>query len=397
MLQELDARGNQAAAGGILQGQIRPVPERRGMHWIWWLVILMLTIIGVSVAAWFWHGQAKSPTMAAKSLTPIPEFSLKIAPDLNMVPLPDAKVDVSVSATDSNSASNRQGNILPSAVQHRADLVSVHSEVHAMTVSGTRQSDISPRHPSSKNAESELTSSPEQKAAFSTSSRIAATPTSEKAAMPAAAPKVTETNAPAILQKQFKEWTPQQQAENAYRRGASLAQQGKEAEAIGAFEQALQLDAQHAGARQALVALLIENRRQEEAIRRLREGLKTSPEQIGLAMILARLQVERGDLKAAIDTLQTFVGHAGDRADYHAFLAALLQRDARHKEAIDQYTQVLRKAPQNGIWWMGLGISLQAENRYAEAADAYARAKASTSLSPELRAFVDEKIAALQH
>jgi len=58
-------------------------------------------------------------------------------------------------------------------------------------------------------------------------------------------------------------------------------QQGRVPEAINGLEQTLQLDAQHAAARQTLVELLLERRRQDEAISRLQEGwdsIRTSPD-----------------------------------------------------------------------------------------------------------------------
>ena len=48
--------------------------------------------------------------------------------------------------------------------------------------------------------------------------------------------------------------------------------------------------------------------------------------------------------------------------------------------------------PQAGVWWMGLGISLEADGRGAEARDALQRAKATGTLSPELAAFVEQKL-----
>jgi MSHA biogenesis protein MshN len=130
-------------------------------------------------------------------------------------------------------------------------------------------------------------------------------------------------------------------------------------------------------------------------MRSLREGLQLDAGQTGLAMILARLQLERGELKPALETLQRSLPHAAERADYLAFLAALLQRDGRHREAVELYAQALRKSPGNGVWWMGQGISLQAENRIPEAIEAFKRAKASNSLSAELRAFVEERLNSL--
>ena len=109
-------------------------------------------------------------------------------------------------------------------------------------------------------------------------------------------------------------------------------------------------------------------------------------------MIVARLQVEKGDQQAAITTLQRSLPYALERAEYRAFLAALLQREGRHKEAIEHYLAAVRKTPQSGLWWMGLGISMQADSRDAEAREAFTHARETQSLSPELQAFVDQKL-----
>jgi MSHA biogenesis protein MshN len=53
-------------------------------------------------------------------------------------------------------------------------------------------------------------------------------------------------------------------------------------------------------------------------------------------------------------------------------------------------------APRAGLWWMGMGISLQADNRSAEALDAFRRAKSAGGLSPDLLAFVDQRMKQLQ-
>jgi MSHA biogenesis protein MshN len=202
----------------------------------------------------------------------------------------------------------------------------------------------------------------------------------------------SDSRTPADINNQVKELSPQQRAENEYRKAISLMQQGRIPETIAGLGQTLQFDPQHAAARQTLVELLLDSRRQDEAISRLQEGLGLDPNQPGLAMILARLQVEKGEIRPAVDTLLRTLPHAADRADYQAFLAALLQREGRHKEAIEHYGLALRKSPQNGVWWMGLGISLQAANRLPDARDAFGRAKASNALSPELLAYVEQQL-----
>lgn len=210
-------------------------------------------------------------------------------------------------------------------------------------------------------------------------------------AVPAPRPAAAVPVAPYTVAKQVRELSPQQRAESEYRKAMALVQQGRVNEAIDSLNQAVQLDTQHSAARQTLIGLLVEARRFGEAERRLQEGLGLDRAQPELAMTLARLQVERGDTDAAIETLERTQSAAADRADYHGFMAALLQREGRHREAIEHYRQALRRAS-SAVWQMGLGISLQAENRFQEARVAFSRAKAANTLSPELQAFVDDRL-----
>ncbi|HWI15375.1 MAG TPA: tetratricopeptide repeat protein, partial [Burkholderiales bacterium] len=78
------------------------------------------------------------------------------------------------------------------------------------------------------------------------------------------------------------------------------------------------------------------------------------------------------------------------------FYAALLQRQQRHEEAIERFNAALRLRPQSGVWLMGLGISLQAVNRLSESQDAYRRAREASGLTPELQAFLDQRLRQMQ-
>ena len=186
-----------------------------------------------------------------------------------------------------------------------------------------------------------------------------------------------------------------QQADAEFRKAVALMQQGRVNDAIAGYEAALRLDAGHQAARQALVALLLEGGRKSEAERVLQEGLNGKPEQTDWAMLLARLQVDRGALETALATLEKSLPYADAQADYQAFYAALLQRQNRHKEAITHYQFALQLVPGSGVWLMGYGISLQAVQRNEDARDAYRRALESRTLSPELQAFVQQRLKSL--
>src|SRR5450759_4649026 len=193
----------------------------------------------------------------------------------------------------------------------------------------------------------------------------------------------------------MKHVSPAQQADAEFRKAAALMQQGRIADALAGYEAALRLDAGHDAARQALVALLLEGKRGTDAERVLQERLNSKPDHTGFTMMLARLQVERGAVAEATATLEKALPYANSQAGYQAFLAALLQRQNRNDEAIAHYQIVLQLAPNNGIWLMGYGISLQAMQRNADAKDAFKHALDTQTLSPDLRAFVQQKLKAL--
>lgn len=383
MLKDLDARRSDVSGEGPFGQQIRAVPDRRRVHPAWWAT---LVLAGILVAM-----------LAFILLRPVPAAPQGAAAHLPL------KLDIGLSTQP---GAEQAGTIVPPAASADSPI--------PVPAAGAPLSAVlpasAPQTAASDNAAGPVahTASAERKPAATTSAsaskgrREAPVPRAAElvppvtALVPAPIAKAPETVPPSVLQKQIKEMTPAQRAENEYRKAVVALQQGKKDDALAGFERALQLDSGHFEARQALIGVLLDAKRQDEALERAREGLHGNPAQPGLAMILARLQLEKGELRSAIDTLERTLPHASERADYLAFLAALLQRDQRHKQAAEHYLLALQKVPQNGVWWMGLGISLEAEHRPTEAQESFKRAKATNSLSPELLAFVDAKLSALQ-
>jgi len=184
--------------------------------------------------------------------------------------------------------------------------------------------------------------------------------------------------------------SPQQKAENEYRRALVKLQDARVSEALAGLERALELNPRHEAARQTLVSLLIESGRNAEAIHHLALATSLDPRQASMAMLLARLQLENGG--NALETLQRSLPYAESNAEYRAVMAGVLQRAGRQKEAAEHYQAAVRLQPANAVWWMGLGISLQADKRNAEAKAAFQRAAESGRLSPELQSFVERRL-----
>jgi MSHA biogenesis protein MshN len=188
--------------------------------------------------------------------------------------------------------------------------------------------------------------------------------------------------------------TSREHAEAEFRRGLAYVNQGRVAEGMDALRTALAHDQTHEGARQTMVALLLESRRLEDAARLLKDGLAINPANAQFALLLARVTVERGDAAGALAILDG-PGQSGS-PDHRAFRGALLQRLGRHKEAVEEYRGSLGASPGMAQWWVGLGISQQALAQPKDALESFRRARGAGNLTPELTAFVDQRIRQLQ-
>jgi MSHA biogenesis protein MshN len=207
----------------------------------------------------------------------------------------------------------------------------------------------------------------------------------------AKAKPVAEQQSPPAIRKQVTQETPQQRAQEEYRKAVVSLQQGQQVEAQEGFRRALQLNPNFTVARLALSGLLLESRQLAEAEHVLREGLELDIRQPGLAMMLARVQVNKDETQAGLETLQKTLPYAMGNADYHAFMAALLLRESRHADAVEHYRTALN-LKQAGVWYIGLGISLQAMQRLPEAQDAFQQAISSGALAPDLQSFVEKRL-----
>jgi MSHA biogenesis protein MshN len=402
MLQDLDKRHAADAGSKTFTQQLRPVRTRKEWQRIMWEVIAGL-VVGAGWALWVmnqvsprsvvtdlvFQSQSKKPLAAgAPAATPAaqpPEAAASAVPAQAAVPqvAPASTMPAPAPAPAAKSAAGANLDMLKLATE----IATPFNERAGGAKSGAERKSVAEAAPAAK-------AGPKGKPASAAGAESA--PTFASSPAKTAGPSPTKAQDAGSIDKQPHLSTPAERAENEFRKATALLNQGRVAEAIDGFKSALHQDGKHAAARQALVGLLLENRRIDEAQQLLQEGLSLAPDRSAYAILLARIQVERGDVQGAHDLLSKHAGGAANNADYHAFDAALLQRLGRHKEAVSEYEAALRLAPGAGVWWMGLGISLQADNRGTEALDAYRRAKSVGGLSPDLLAFVDQRMKQLQ-
>lgn len=382
VLRDLDARKSDGPGAGQFQQHVRAVPDQRDKRGRRWVPVAGAAVAVIAIAAgsawWFnWPRKAPALPLAVKApATPAVAVGGQAVVTPTVPPI--------VTPVQSAERTPEQAPV------HAA----VASAAAAPATESTPAGELVPAPISPPRGAVRLATN----ARSAASMPAASAPLPAAVDAPAAAPETSARHpAPQTLpQKNITASSPQERADNEYTQAVELLRQGKQSAAIQGLEQAVRLNARHEGARQALVAALIDMGRKDDAIRYAQDGLAEHVAQPAMAMTLARLQVERGDLRPAVATLERTLPYSAGHTGYEAFLAALLQRDEQHKRAVEHYLVAVQKAPEAGVWWMGLGISYQALQRSGEALDAFKRAKATGSLNAELSAFVDTRLAQLQ-
>lgn len=366
MLKDLEQRNAPADAVKPLGGEVRSVQETKSSS-LWPRLVLGLLLLGMSMAAVWWKLQPLA------SVPPVPAQATPVTSSVVTAPPPVALPPVQNEVTPLPPPSGAEP-VVNSAVVSR--LPGLETELRSPPV------DVAPALLPEKKTELAIEAKPIEVAAAIAEDK----PKAKRATKPL----------PASAAVSLKSVTPLQKSDNLYKQSVSMLQQGRVAEARDALLQSLVESPSNHNARQLLVGLLVENKRSGEALTLLQEGVRIAPEQSGFVMALARLQVEAGDRKSGLQTLEQGAKYAVDDAEYHGFYAALLQRDSRHEEAVSHYLTALRGDPANNSWLVGLGISLQAQDKVADAREAFERARQSGQLSPELSAFVDQRLKQLK-
>lgn len=353
MLRDLDARKAGESARANLPSAVTPLAARVARkHNLLWLVMAAIGLI--VLVAWFWRGMPQPvaeplpPPSASPAATPhsaMPDMPPPVAAKAQSTPK-TVTPRYPPAALSASSPTDR-----PALALRKEDTLHTRSASPAPTVPGLLSS--------SRNG------------------------------LPAQQPPVvTESR----IEKQPHRPTPTERAESAYRSGLLLQQQGQGDDALNSYRTALAEDAEHAPARQATAALLIEMHRFDEAEDVLSQGVALTPVALPSTLALARLKVERGATPAALDLLLSHAEIGEHSAEYQGFLAALLNRAGRRDEAIDRYQVATRLAPNEARWWAGLGIVLEAEGKNALARDAYMRARELPSLPGDLAKYIEQRL-----
>ena len=373
MLKQLDQRQATSAPGGPA---VRPLrvgvgTGRKGKEAFWRLLAFLLFAGVVWIGVIVFQLQVKSTTVT--------NLAFRAAEDARARPAPPPAPAPAPAPADANPAAPAQVPALP--------LVNPETLKMASSIQTQIPPERTPGH--------RVTPPPPKPTAVQGVPR-AAEPSEgggspPKSPKPLAGPVEGRTN-PGKVEKRDRPRNPQEFAEVEFRRGAGLLNEGRIGDAEQAFSVALNSDRNHESARQALAALLLDQRKIEQARLLLQEGIAINPGNAVFASSLARILIETKEYDDALRVLQGASAAGALSAQFQALVGAAYQRRGNHREAADAYRTALRIHPGTGTSWLGLGISLEALNHPNEAAEAFRRALASGTLTAETRGFAETRL-----
>ncbi len=184
------------------------------------------------------------------------------------------------------------------------------------------------------------------------------------------------------------------EAEMRFQKGVDRLNQGRPTAAAQEFTAALAVQPSYEPARQALVAVRLEQSELDEAEKLLAEGMKISPSNAHFATVLARIRVERGDSDGAADLLAR-TGEAGATdAEHQLLYATVLQRLGRHAEAVPVFENAARLAEPSAAAWVAMAVSYESVGDKAQAVRSYRQSLAGAN--DAMRAYAENRLRALK-
>jgi MSHA biogenesis protein MshN len=356
MLRDLDARRVGDGERAALPAAVTPLAARqehsRSGPWLW--IGALAALVTVAGAAWFGAQLGSSEAPAAR---PLPASPLPAAPPISVPAAPEAVAIASSAAA---------------AADGGASTLRMADQLSAL--------------PS-------LPQGPPAKAATPPAKPVERPAASDAGVRPPtiAMPKIPPVPEPRI-DKQLRLPSTAERADLDYRRGILAQRQGDADGAANGYRAALDTYPEHAAARQALAALLIETKHFDEAEDILRKGTELAPVRLASVLAWARLKVERNHAPAALDILLRHAAVGERSAEYQGFTGALLNRVGRAPDAVEHYQVATRLAPAEGRWWAGLGIALEATGKTQESREAYLKARSLPGLPADLAQHIEQRL-----
>lgn len=185
------------------------------------------------------------------------------------------------------------------------------------------------------------------------------------------------------------------EAEIRFQKGVDRLNHGRPSAAAQEFAAALAVQPAYEPARQALVAVRLEQSEIDEAEKLLTDGMAISPSNAQFATVLARIRVERGDYQGAAELLARTNETGANDAEHQLLFATVLQRLGRHADALAVFENAARLAEPTASAWIAMGISYENVGAKPQALRSYQQSLAAGP-TDALRGYAESRIRALK-
>jgi tetratricopeptide (TPR) repeat protein len=165
-------------------------------------------------------------------------------------------------------------------------------------------------------------------------------------------------------------------AETYYNLGNALLQQGRVNEAIGQFQQALQIKPGYADARFNLGVALVRKGNVDQAIAQFQQAVQIKPDDTQARLALGNALLQQGQAGEAITHFQAAVQIEPGNAEARCDLGAALFRQGNVDEAIAQFQKALELKPGMAEAHLNLGSALVKKGNVNEAITHFQKALA---------------------
>lgn len=98
----------------------------------------------------------------------------------------------------------------------------------------------------------------------------------------------------------------------------------------------------------------------------------------------------------AISLLEQSLAEAENHENYRALLAGLYQRNGMNQEAASHYRRLIHVFGEKPAYWLGFALAQDALNQAQLAIQAYQRVNQYADLQPQVRTYIEQRLAALQ-
>ncbi|HKW98595.1 MAG TPA: tetratricopeptide repeat protein [Bryobacteraceae bacterium] len=158
-------------------------------------------------------------------------------------------------------------------------------------------------------------------------------------------------------------------AQQKFDEGFSLVREGRNAEAIAAFRQAVQLNPDLIEAHFSLGVLLARQGRQSysEAMQQFLEVLRLNPNDVDAHVNISNLLDEEGDIAASVAAMRKATALASEKTDLYVMLGEKQNKAGMYADAVASFQQALHSKRDLPRAHVGLGIALKHLRRFPEA------------------------------